>query len=240
MVEGITFDGQNHTISNLTFADFDPEIGTAAGDMGSGFIGVNQFANTFMNLTFDNVKVTAYERHVGCIVGINNCSTEELVCENVHVKNFTVDGWADYNNTDRNNGGHPISFRIGGFIGHNMVGWASFKDCSATDLNFTGFHNLSGFVGYDGSGNIDENCFDNCTVADARFTFSYCLSTSYTVDMPRKFVSVFYCANNWADNVDYVCERGNYFENVIYIDWVEGGEYFAEEFRSWTREEAAA
>ena len=161
---------------------------------------------------------------------------------NVNVTNFTVDGWMDYNNQDREAGGHPISFRSAGFIGHIMApsSSAEFISCKVENIKLSGFHNLAGFIGY-ASQTVDEYCFEDCVVNNAEFTFSYCLSESYTTDMPRKFVSVFYNAANWADNVDYCVEQGNTFSSVSYYDFAnENTEYTAGEFRSWTREEADA
>ncbi len=240
LLDGVTFDGKGHTISNLTFKTHEPPAGTLADSIGCGFVGVNRSNLNFRDLTLSCVRITAWERAVGAFIGLNNTSGF-VSFENCHVEDFVVDGWCDYNNQDRDNDGHPISFRIGGFVGHNMVGWLDFTDCTAKDLEFSGFHNLAGFLGYD-NGNTDAYCFENCHVEDARFTFSYCLSDSYTVDMPRKFVSVFFNdAHKWADNIDEVVENGNSYKNVTYYDWTDNNKaYLADEFRSWTREEADA
>ncbi len=237
----VTFDGKGHTVSNFTFADHEPEQGTPAEMIGSGFIGINYGTVTFRDITFKDVKVTAYERAVGCFIGLNRADAGYVTFENVHVKDFTAEGWADYNNQDRENEGHPISFRVAGFVGHNMAGYLDFVGCSAEGLTLTGFHNLAAFVGYDAINTVDEFCFEDCTVSDCHFIFSYCLSDSYTVDMPKKFVSVFYNAANWGDNIDYVAEAGNTYTGVVFHDWTDNNkEYYPDDFRSWTREEAAA
>ncbi len=230
-VEGVIFDGQNHTISNLKFIDH-VSNGLGLADQGSGFIGINYFANTFKDITFKDASVTATSSHVGCIIGTNRIETgEEVIFENVHVIGFEGNGECE---------GIGTTIRVGGFIGSNNVGSASFTDCSAKDITLSGFHNLCGFIGYDHTGLIAEQCFNNCSVENCKFIFSYCQSESYTPDMPRKFVQVFYCAQNWADNLDYVVERGNTFKDVYFYDWTDDNrEYRAEEFRSWTREEAA-
>ncbi len=233
-LEDVTFDGQGHTISNLKFIDH-VSNGLPLNEQGSGFIGVNYYTNTFKNITFKNASVTASASHVGCIIGTNRIETNDTVYfENVHVDNFAGNGWLNTEDP-------ALTIRVGGFIGSNNAGFAEFTDCSATNLTLSGFHNLCGFIGYDHTSNIDEISFSNCRVENCKFTFSYCLSASYTVDMPRKFVSVFYCASNWADNIDYVVEHGNSFSEVYYYDWTnDNAEYRAEEFRSWTREEAEA
>ncbi len=234
-----TFDGNGHTISNMEIVH-DVEPGTPAEQIGAGFIGVAVSDITFEDITFENCKITAYERAVANLIG---CVTGGYMSfENVNVKNFTVDGWVDYANQDRENGGHPICFRAAGFIGHIMAAGSSadFTNCHVDGIKLSAFHNMAGFIGY-ASQTVDEYCFEECSVSNAEFTFSYCLSDSYTVDMPRKFVSVFYNAANWADNIDYVLENGNTFSSVSYFDWTDdNAEYTAGEFRSWTREEAEA
>ncbi|MBQ9779525.1 MAG: hypothetical protein IJW00_01135 [Clostridia bacterium] len=234
-----TFDGNGHTISNMEIVH-EPEQGTLADQIGAGFVGVARGDIYFEDITFDNCKVTAYERAIGCLIGCVTGGTMSF--ENVNVKNFTVDGWMDYANQDRENGGHPISFRSAGFIGHIMAAGSSadFYNCHVDGIKLSGFHNMAGFIGY-ASQTVDEYCFEDCSVSNAEFTFSYCMSDSYTVDMPRKFVSVFYNAANWADNIDYCIEQGNTFSSVSYFDWTDDNkEYTAGEFRSWTREEADA
>lgn len=238
---GVTFDGQGHTVSNMEFATHDPEPGTPASEIGCGFVGINYGDLTFQDITFDQCHVTAYERAVACLVGLNRADGGYLWFENVNVTNFTADGWMDYDNQNRDNGGHPISFRLAGFVGHNMAGSMGFENCKVEKIKLFGFHNLAGFIGYEGTGNVNEFCFEGCQVIDAEFTFSYCMSEYYTVDMPRKFVSVFYNAGNWADNIDQVVELGNAFSGVSFYDYTDNNaEYTPSDFRSWTREEAVA
>ena len=235
---GVTFEGNGHTISNLKFIDHDPPQGTPASEMGSGFVGVAVADMTFQNLTIDTATVTAYERAVGCFVGVQ--TNGYIWFENCYVKNFTADGWVDYNNQDRENGGHPISFRLAGFVGHNMAGQLGFLNCHVENIKLSGFHNMAGFVGY-GSATLDEFAFEECSVKNAEFTFSYCLADAYTVDMPRKFVSVFFNHAQWVDKVEATVEMGNTFEGVSYYDWTDdNAEYTPADFRSWTDEEANA
>ena len=235
---GVTFEGNGHTISNLKFIDHDPPQGTPAAEMGSGFVGVAPVDMTFQNLTIDTATVTAFERAVGCFVGVQ--TNGYIWFENCNVKNFTADGWVDYNNQDRENDGHPISFRLAGFVGHNMAGQLGFLDCHVENIKLSGFHNMAGFVGY-GSATLDEFAFEECSVKNAEFTFSYCLSDAYTVDMPRKFVSVFFNHFQWVDKVEATVEMGNTFEGVSYYDWTDdNAEYTPADFISWSQEDANA
>ena len=235
---GVTFEGNGHTISNLQFAEHDPEAGTPAAEIGSGFIGISTGDLTFQNLTIDTAQVTAYERAVGCFVGVQ--TNGYISFENCAVKNFTADGWMDYTNQDREADGHPISFRLAGFVGHNMAGQLYFNKCHVENVKLSGFHNMAAFVGY-GSATLDEFAFEECSVKNLECTFSYCLSDSYTVDMPRKFVSVFFNHAQWIDKVEACVEMGNTFEGVSYYDWTDdNAEYTPSDFASWSDEEANA
>lgn len=239
---GTTFEGNNHTISNLQIADYEYEEGMAPpnGEKGCGFIGAACSDITFLNLTFLNTKVTAYDQAVGNFLG--SIRTGSAWFENCKSIGFTVDGWMDYDNQSRADGGHSISFRQAGFIGHIVGGGsATFTDCAVENITLSGFHNLAGFVGYDGGGMLDAFCFENCTVKNANFTFSYCMSASYTIDQPRKFVSVFYNGGSWVDNIDDCLEMGNDYVDVYFFDATNNNaEYSPVNFRSWTQEEADA
>ncbi len=134
---------------------------------------------------------------------------------------------------------HPICFRTSAFVGHNMSGFSDFVDCSAEDITLSGFHNLAAFVGYDGANTVDEYCFKDCSVKNYNFTFSYCVSASYTIDQQQKFVSVFYNASNRSDSINFVADEGNTYTGVTYYDRSNDDEaYYPENFRSWSREEA--
>ena len=235
---GVIFEGNGHTISNLKFADHDPEQGTPAAEMGSGFVGVAPVDITFQNLTIDTASVVAYERAVGCFVGVQTGGY--LWFENCSVKNFTAEGWMDYANQNRDEGGHPISFRLAGFVGHNMAGGLGFLKCHVENVKLSGFHNMAAFVGY-GSVTLDEFAFEECSVKNLECTFSYCMSDSYTVDMPRKFVSVFFNHAQWVDKVQACVDMGNTFEGVSYYDYTnDNAEYTPADFISWSDEEANA
>lgn len=228
---GVTFEGNGHTISNLQFATYEPEQGTSADRMGSGFVGVANQDMTFQNLTIDTASVVAYERAVGCFVGVQTGGY--IWFENCYVKNFTADGWMDYSNQDRANDGHPISFRLAGFVGHNMAGQLGFQNCHVENVKLSGFHNLAAFVGY-GSVTLDAYAFEECSVKNLECTFSYCMSDSYTIDQEKKYVSVFFNAADWVDNIDLCVELGNTFEGVSYYDWTDdNAEYTPSDFRSW-------
>lgn len=237
----VTFEGNGHTIRNMTIAGTDdavPSIAHPDFDFGFGFIQGAEYDLTFKNLNFDNVNITAWERHVGVFVG-QIYGAAWVSFENCHVSNFNINGWVDYNNQDPEAGGHPIAFRVSGFVGGNFAGTLEFIDCTVKEGKMSAFHNLAAFVGYDATGNVDADCFTNCHAENLEMTFSYCQSDSYTADMPRKFVSVFYNANDWVDNIDDFDETGNTFKNIYFIDYTDpDAVYEPNNFRSWTYEEA--
>ena len=87
----ITFDGQGHTIRNMTInyglnRDIDPE----GLFVGAGFIGTVPASAevTFKNITFEDTKIVARERHVGCLVGRSLGGA--CTFENVTVRNFRL------------------------------------------------------------------------------------------------------------------------------------------------------
>lgn len=236
----VVFEGNGHTIKNMTIEGTDEPMEDAAHmfPYGFGFIQNAEYDLEFKNLNFDNVNITAWERHVGVFVG-NIYGAAWVSFENCHVTNLTVDGWMDYNNTDPANGGHAIAFRVSGFVGGNFGGNLEFINCSVKDAKMTAFHNLAAFVGYDATGNVNADCFTGCKAENLEMTFSYCLSDSYTADQPRKFVSVFFNANDWVDNIDDFDDTDNTFHGIYFIDYTDPeAVHTPEDFRSWTYEEA--
>lgn len=232
-----TFDGNGYTISNM-YISYNEENETLTEDeIGAGFIGVAHYNVYFKDISFDNCKIDAYERHVGCLVG-KSWNGAAVDFTNVKVTNFEVNGWMD-NNVEASEG-RKIAFRVAGIMGAAW-GPATFYQCTVENAKLSGFHNLAGILGYDGSRTIDEYSFEECVVNNVEMTFSYCQAEAYTIDMPRKFVSVFYNAANWGDNIDYCVEMGNTYSSISFYDWTDdNAEYTPAEFRSWDREEADA
>lgn len=246
MMDNVTFDGQGHTISNLTFKTYKkpyPEV--SAAELGCGFVDVAVASLTFKGLTLDNCSITAHERAVGNFVGLVNAMGEAVITfEDCKSSNFTVDGWMDRNAESAEEQIY-ISFRQSGFIGHLMAGaTATFKNCTVENIKLSGYHNLAGFVGYDGTGTIDEYSFENCSVSGAEFTFSYGmgLSEGKTVEtFEKKYVSVFFNGPQWVDKIDACVAMGNTYDSVSYYDWAnDNQEYTPADFRSWDGEQNAA
>ena len=234
----VTFDGQGHTISNLDFGTYTNPTGWPNYKKGCGFVGLAAGDLTFKDLTFKDSTVVAHDQSVGNFVG-NVTAGAYITFENCKSIGFTADGWMDYSNTLPENGGHPIAFRLAGFIGHLMTGNAEFVECAVEDITLSGFHNLAAFVGYDGARALDAFSFTDCSVKNASFTFSYTQVDKYTVDQPQKFVSVFYNDKGFIDSVEACVDNGNTYEGVSYYDAMNDNfEYTPLDFRSWSEEDA--
>lgn len=247
----VVFDGQGHTIKNMTINYNTDKSVTDGANYGCGFVGKVPASSyvTFQNITFEDAYITAHERHIGCVVGRND---GECTFENVTIKNLTIDGYCDINNG-------AIAFRVGGIVGATFAGHLDFTNCTVNGMVASGYHNLAGILGCDNvtGSSVTGYSFEGCHVENVKLVFSYWMSApTYTPDMPRKFVSVFYneAGYKWIDTVEDCLENGNTYANVIYYDWTsteeydENGnkdinamdEYDAAQFRSWTQEEADA
>ena len=238
----VVFEGNGHTIKNMTIAGTDEPVPDAAHmyAYGFGFIQNVEYDLEFKNLNFDGANITAWERHVGVFVG-NVYGAAWVTFDNCHVSNVNIDGWMEYKNKDEEPSEHAIAFRIAGFVGANFGGTIDFNNCSLKDAKMSGFHNFAAFIGYDGTGRTTADNFTNCHVENMEITFSYCLSNSYTVDMPKKYVSVFYNDVNWVDNIDDFMDTDNTYKDVYFIDYTAPENvYDPHNFRSWTYEEYLA
>lgn len=237
---GVTFEGFGHTISGLRLADHEYPVDEEPGNRhkGCGFVGVAAGNLTFRNLTFASTGVDAYDHSVGNFVGAIRDGLVEF--ENCHSLGFTANGWMDWFHRDPQSGGHSIAMRMGGFVGYiSEGGRATFDRCSVKELTLSGFHNMAGFVGYDGSGQLDASDFSDCLVEEAEITFSYCLAEGYTADQPQKFVSVFYNSQSWTDTVAGCVQAGNRYADVTYYDWADDGTaYTPDNFISQAKEES--
>ncbi len=117
---GFTFNGNNHTIANLTIA------GKNNTNVGAGLFNMTSNNGTgtapiIKDITFDNVTVNASGHyHVGVIWG--ECYGD-LILENVHVKNSSVTGQCN----------------VGGLVGRNgeRNNKITFKDCSVENTKVT-------------------------------------------------------------------------------------------------------
>ena len=158
-----TFDGQNHTISNLSFVNENSDQ-TSGYSMGLFSTVVN---GTVKNLTLDTVtaKLAAKDRFGALANSLTGTA------ENCHVKNVTVTGSND--NTSDN------CASVGGlirFVGDANGTTTAVKNCSAETVHV----NITGYVGWSSGllGCVNGNStVENCSARDV----SFAASTTYIV-----------------------------------------------------------
>lgn len=240
----VTFVGNGHTISNMNINyNVDGSLTTADGNLvdellaGAGFVGTSTHELYFEDLTFDNCYIKACERYVGCVLGRNFGGTVEM--ENVKVTNFKVDGWTDIDNKVTEDGAKVnIAMRVAGIMGANH-GTAYFENCHVDNIELSGYHNLAGIVGVDQNegGMLDEYCFVDCSVKNAKFNFSY--GMKYDVNQNMKYVAVFFNAAGYVNKTDLLVEMGNSYEGVSFYDIANDAEYLPGDFVTPEVEEEA-
>ena len=164
----IHFDGQGHTINNLTITQ---PIGYAS------FAGV--LYGTLQNVTFNNASINAGNNKSGVVAGYMGTSNAFIpsVAKNVTVKNSTV----------------TATTSCGGFVGQTGSDNSTFENCHVigTTVNHTGTANyhVGGFVGRAQKAGTYTDCSAEATVSGTQFvggfagyiekgTYTRCSSTS--------------------------------------------------------------
>lgn len=126
-----TFDGQNHTISNMTTSDNLVNYATA------GFFGSSN--GTIKNLTLTNVKVTSTHYAAG-ICGYT--SDKALKIENCKVISGTITSTPELIGSEYDNGD-----KVGGILGYGVAD-ATISGCAVEGLTITAHRDLGGIAGY--------------------------------------------------------------------------------------------
>ena len=124
-----TFDGKNHTISNLTASD-NVKINAAAGLFGS-------LIGTVKNVTLKNVDIRS-THYAGAVVAY---STGGATVENCHVDGGTITSVPEYTGSAYDNGD-----KAGGIIGYYVTD-DNVTSCTAKNLTITAYRDLGGIVG---------------------------------------------------------------------------------------------
>ena len=185
-----TFDGKEHTISNLTITG---DLGLGLfGDLGANSSDHEPTVGTLQNLTINNAKITG-RGYIGAFVGggiptyrqngciIKNCK----LTGNVHISASMgqVGGIAGYisgmNNEDGANienctvSANPGSvidgngnIRVGGILGYTGISPSSIiKGCKVSGVTISGSTGVGGIVGVINQKNIIQDCsVENITV----------------------------------------------------------------------------
>ena len=125
-----TFDGRNHTISNLTASD------NAKGYAAAGLFG--SLTGTVKNVTLKNVDIRS-THYAGAVVAYS--STNGATVENCHVDGGTITSVPEYTGSAYDNGD-----KAGGIIGYYVTD-DKVTSCTAKNLTITAYRDLGGIVG---------------------------------------------------------------------------------------------
>ena len=125
-----TFDGQNHTISNLTASD-NVKTYAAAGLFGS-------LMGTVKNVTLKNVDIRS-THFAGAVVAYS--SRNGATVENCHVDGGTITSVPEYTGSAYDNGD-----KAGGIIGYYVTD-DNVTSCTAKNLTITAYRDFGGIVG---------------------------------------------------------------------------------------------
>lgn len=134
-----TFDGQDHTISNLTVVDNTPNY-AVAGLFGSIVNG------TIKNLTVSNVNIQSTHYAGGIVAYTSNKPT----IENCHVKGGTISSTPEVVGSGFDNGD-----KVGGIMGY-ATAYSTIINCSVENVTLTAYRDLGGVAGY--SAGTVEDC----------------------------------------------------------------------------------
>lgn len=135
-----TFDGGEHTISNLT-TSYNTTAHASAGLFGS-------ITGKVRNLKLENVNVSS-SHYAGAIVGYSSAGV------GMEISNCHVNGGTIVSSPEAVNGGHDNGDKVGGIIGYTVAGDVV-KGCSVSNITVSGYRDIGGIAG--GSAANVSNC----------------------------------------------------------------------------------
>ena len=152
------FDGQNHTIRNLTVSDTTPNY-ASAGLFGS-------LCGTVQNVKLENVNITS-SHYAAALVGYSSDGNTAAVIKNCHVDGGTVTSTPEEVDGKYDNGD-----KVGGLAGYLAQGVA-LEDCTVKNLTVTAYRDVAGLVGYANTGVTVKNSSvtDTTVVSDHRYNY---------------------------------------------------------------------
>lgn len=140
------FDGNVHTIKNVTVVDQTPNH-AVAGLFGSVVNG------TIKNLTVENVNLTS-SHYAGGIVAY---TSNKPIIENCHVIGGTITSVPELINGSYDNGD-----KVGGIMGYATAG-STINNCTVDGLTIKAYRDMGGIVGFS-AGNVTNNTVKNTTI----------------------------------------------------------------------------
>lgn len=140
------FDGDGHTISNLTVNDNTPNYAVAAlfGSVVNG---------TIKNLTVKDVNITSTHYAAGIVAYTSNGPT----IENCHVIGGTIKSTPEIVNGSYDNGD-----KVGGIMGYATAS-STINNCTVEGVTLSAYRDMGGIVGYS-DGTVTNNTAKNVTV----------------------------------------------------------------------------
>lgn len=149
-----TFDGQEHTISNMTVND------KTAGYASAGFFG--SITGQVKNVKFDNATVTS-THYAGVVVGYSSTNVG-MEISNCHVANSSVTSITELTAE----GNYDNGDKAGGIIGYCVSG-DTVTNCSVTNTTVKGYRDIGGLIGYaDNGAVITNNTVKDSTIINDR------------------------------------------------------------------------
>ena len=141
-----TFDGDGHSISNVTSSDNTP-INAVAGLFGSIVNG------TIKNLTVKNVNITSTHYAAGIVAYTSNGPT---------IENCKVIGGTIKSTPEIVNGSYDNGDKAGGIMGYATAG-STINNCTVEGVTITAYRDMGGIVGFS-AGTVTNNTAINVTV----------------------------------------------------------------------------
>lgn len=164
---GATFDGQGHTIENLTVVATEKN---SAGFMTSA-------RGTVQNLNFTNANITGNYK-AGVLAGDGLCAT----INNISVNGATVTSTPWNTGTDA---GYDDGNNIGGIVGYlSAEPNASVTNCMVNNAKITAYRKVGGIVGYANGATVQVN---NNTVSNSTVTANMYVNGTYDSGKPYTF-----------------------------------------------------
>ena len=147
-----TFDGKDHTISNLTCTDTHANHATAA------FFGATSSYAIIKNLTLTNVNIHS-THYAAAFVAYEGAESNYTTIENCHVNGGSIVSTPELINGKWDNGD-----KVGAIVGYSVR--TDIKNCSVTGVTISGYRDLGGLAGFlqNAGAQIEGNTVENVTI----------------------------------------------------------------------------
>lgn len=142
-----TFDGKNHTISNLTCTDTHANYATAG--LFGGVVGA-----TIKNLTLTDVNIQSTHYAAALVAYTSDGST---TVENCHVQGGSIVSTPELVGSSYDNGD-----KVGAIFGY--ANNANIVNCSVEDVTLQAYRDLGGLAGYMNAGAVEGNTLEDVTL----------------------------------------------------------------------------